>query len=258
MRLQRLLLDLTRTFQIIVCPSGICNRPISLLLYSALAENAVLGHNSAGKLMKILAVSDQVVERLYSLSASGHFDDVDLLIGCGDLPYPYLEYLVTILNLPLYYVPGNHDPTYAENPAARAEGGINLDRKVIHLKGLLLAGLGGSVRYRPDGVNQYTQGEMYLRALSLLPRLIFNRLRYGRALDILVSHSPPFGIHDEPTLAHRGLKALNYLIRWARPRYHFHGHTHFYRRNLVDFSTKVSETLVINVYPYKVVEVSDG
>jgi len=60
--------------------------------------------------VKILAVSDEVVERLYSLCTGGHFKDLELLIGCGDLPYNYLENLVTFLNVPLFYVPGNHDP----------------------------------------------------------------------------------------------------------------------------------------------------
>jgi predicted phosphodiesterase len=71
---------------------------------------------------KVLAVSDQVVERIYSLAANGHFQDVSLILGCGDLPYTYLEYLVSMLNAPLYYVPGNHDPTYNPNrPLSFAE-----------------------------------------------------------------------------------------------------------------------------------------
>ena len=44
----------------------------------------ILRHNTSA--VKILAVSDQVVERIYSLISSGHFRDVDLLLGCGDLP----------------------------------------------------------------------------------------------------------------------------------------------------------------------------
>ena len=205
--------------------------------------------------MKILTVSDQVVERLYTLAANNYFDDIDLLLGCGDLPYEYLEYLLTIANVPLYYVPGNHDPKYLEYvKASKVEGGINLDQKTVRVGNLLLAGLGGSVRYRPDGVNQYTQTEMYLRILKLLPRLLLNRLRYGRALDILITHSPPFGIHDDDSQAHRGLKALNLLIRWAKPRYHFHGHTHFYRQNLESSTTQLGETQVMNIYPYKIIE----
>jgi len=205
--------------------------------------------------MKILVVSDEVVERLYTLAANHHFDDVDLILGCGDLPYEYLEYLLTITNLPLFYVPGNHDPVYRRSvPNSRAEGGVNLDQRVTRCGGLLIGGLGGSIRYRPDGVNQYTQFEMYFRALKLLPALLFNKLRYGRALDILITHSPPSGIHDDDSNVHRGLKAINRLLRWAKPTYHFHGHTHFYRQNLEPRITQFHETQVMNVHPYKVIE----
>ena len=206
--------------------------------------------------MKILAVSDQVVDRIYALISSGHFHDVDLLLGCGDLPYPYLENIVTMMNLPLFYVPGNHDPASDERwPQSRVEGAFNLDLKLVCHKGLLIGGLGGSIEYRPDGVNQYTQVEAYARAVRLLPGLLWNQIRHGRALDVLISHSPPFAIHDEDTQAHRGLQALNWLLRLARPRYHFHGHTHFYRQNLADSVSRFGKTQVTNVYPYKVIEI---
>jgi len=207
--------------------------------------------------VKILAVSDEVVERLYSLCNNGHFSDVELIIGCGDLPYPYLETLITFLNVPLMYVPGNHDPDY--DPAQTityAEGGSNLDLKLVRYKRFLIGGFGGCIRYRPDGANQYTQTEAYIRAFRMLPRLLVNRIHYGRSLDILISHSPPFGIHDDDTRAHEGLKAINWLIRVAKPRYHFHGHTHFQRRNLSPSETIQGITKIINVFPYKVIEVS--
>ena len=214
----------------------------------------ILRHNTAA--VKILAVSDQVVERIYSLISSGHFRDVDLLLGCGDLPYSYLENMISLLNIPLYYVPGNHDPKYDERwVLSRAEGGSNLDLRLARVKGLLIGGFGGSVRYRPDSVNQYTQAEAHWRALRLVPGLLWNRLRYGRALDILISHSPPFGIHDDDTQAHRGLQALNWLLRIARPRYHFHGHTHFFRQNLSASNTQLGPTQVMNIYPYKVIDI---
>lgn len=207
--------------------------------------------------MKILAVSDEVVERLYSLCTSGHFDEIDLILGCGDLPYPYLENLLTMLNVRLMYVPGNHDPNYnLENQLAHVEGGINLDLKLVRYKKFLIGGFGGSIRYRPDGTNQHTQMEAYLRAFSMLPRLMLNRMNYGRALDILITHSPPFGIHDEESLAHQGLKAINWLLQVAKPRYHFHGHTHFQRRNLSPSETILGLTRIINIYPYKILEVS--
>jgi len=208
---------------------------------------------------KILAVSDQVVERLYALAVDGQLQDIDLILGCGDLPYTYLEYLLSILNVPLFYVPGNHDPLYnSYQSLSHAEGGSNLDLKATSVKGLLLAGLGGSIRYRPDGVNQYTQSQAFFRAYTLLVRLLVNRVRYGRNLDILITHSPPFGIHDEESQAHQGLKALNFLIRVVSPRYLFHGHTHFYRNNLEDSVTKIEQTTIMNIFPYKVIEIDKG
>ena len=207
--------------------------------------------------MKILAVSDEVVDRLYSLCTNGHFGGVELILGCGDLPYPYLENLLTILNVPLFYVPGNHDPVYrSESSLTRAEGGENLDLKMKRHKKFLIGGFGGSIRYRPNGTNQYTQTEAYLRAYRMLPRLMLNRMNYGRAMDILITHSPPFGIHDEDSDAHQGLKAINWLLRVAKPRYHFHGHTHFHRRNISPSETNAGMTQVINIYPYKLLDVS--
>ena len=206
--------------------------------------------------MKILALSDQVDERIYTLTGQGHFRGVELILGCGDLPYTYLENLVSMLDAPLYYVPGNHDPEY--NPASRrahADGGTNLDVRGAREKGILLAGLGGSIRYRPDGTNQYTQLQAYWRAFRLYRRLIWNRIRYGRYLDILITHSPPYGIHDEDSAAHRGLQAISWVLRRTRPGYHFHGHTHFYRQNLVPSVSRLGATTVMNVFPYKVIEI---
>jgi Icc-related predicted phosphoesterase len=206
--------------------------------------------------VKILAISDEVVERLYSLCNNGHFNDIDLIIGCGDLPYPYLENIVTFLNVPLLYVPGNHDPVYQGNdPKTYAQGGSNLDLKLTRVKTFLIGGLGGCIQYRPDGTNQYTQTESYFRAFKLLPRLLLNRINYGRYLDILITHSPPFGIHDNDTQAHTGLKAINWLLQIAKPRYLLHGHTHFYRRNLEASESTYRATKIINVHPYKILDI---
>ena len=221
----------------------------------SLVGKVLLRHNTP--IVKILAVSDEVVERLYTLCSSGHFRDVELILGCGDLPYPYLENLLTFLNVPLMYVPGNHDPEYnPRNHLSYVEGGSNLDLKLVRHKTFLIGGFGGCIRYRPDGTNQYTQGQAYARAFGMLPRLWLNRLHYGRALDILITHSPAFGIHDEDSQAHQGLKAINWLLRIAQPRYHFHGHTHFQRRNLAPAESSHGITKITNIFPYKVIEVS--
>ncbi|HEX7541968.1 MAG TPA: metallophosphoesterase [Anaerolineales bacterium] len=206
--------------------------------------------------MQILAVSDVVVDRLYSAPIAEHFCDIDMILGCGDLPYEYLEFLVSLLNVPLLYVPGNHDPQYNErNPAARADGCDLLDQRVVRVKGLNLAGLGGSIRYKPAPPNQYTQTKMYLRVISLLPGLLRQRVQTGGVLDIMIAHSPPQGIHDDNDPAHVGFLAFRDFIRVFKPRYFLHGHTLVYKSNLLPPVTQMGATTVINVYPYRLLEV---
>ncbi len=212
--------------------------------------------------MKILALSDQVVDHIYSPQVRDLFGDVRLVVGCGDLPDYYLEYVVSMLNVPFLHVPGNHDlPPSSDRwdrpdrhaPAPRECG--SLDGRVVHEQGLLLAGLGGSVRYRPGGEYQYTQAEMTGRVLALTPRLWLNRLRYGRAIDILVTHAPPRGIHDGTDPAHVGFAVFNRFIARFHPRYLLHGHSHVWRRDTV-MTTRVGATTVLNVYPYRVIEIT--
>lgn len=205
--------------------------------------------------MKILAVSDQVEDRIYELIPQGHFRGTAMVLGCGDLPYEYLEYMVTLMHVPVFYVPGNHDPAYnPDRKEAHAGGCINLDLRAVEFEGVLLAGLGGSIRYRPGAPNQYSQSEAYQRAARLVPALFRNRRRHGRALDILITHSPPFGVQDDDSSAHRGLKAINWLLQSAKPRLHLHGHLHDTRRNLNPDVVTVGETAVMNVFPHRQLE----
>ncbi|HXV44031.1 MAG TPA: metallophosphoesterase family protein, partial [Anaerolineae bacterium] len=172
--------------------------------------------------MKILFVSDKVVEHLYSPKIVERHKDVDLIIGCGDLPYYYLEFILSMLNVPLLYVHGNHDPqqeylsdgTSITGPG----GGANLHCQVYKEKNLLFAGLEGSIRYK-DGCFQYTQREMWLNVLYLIPKLVLNKLIYGRFLDILVAHSPPYGIHNGEDRIHVGFKAFLWFMKVFKPRY---------------------------------------
>ncbi|HTP03466.1 MAG TPA: metallophosphoesterase [Anaerolineales bacterium] len=209
--------------------------------------------------MRILAVSDLEVDQIEERLPHGDSEGIDLALGCGDLHYSYLEYLVTVLNVELFYVPGNHDIEYnPDSPDAHAQGCTNLNLRTARARGLLLAGFGGSVRYRPDGVNQHTQTSAFARLAGLVPRLWRNRLRYGRALDILIAHSPPYGIHDDETLSHQGLKAINWLMAWAKPRYVLHGHMHYQPSNLMRDVTWQETTTIMNVYPYRIIEIQNA
>lgn len=213
--------------------------------------------------IKILAVTDQVVESLHSANVKDRFGDVDLIISCGDLPYGYLDYLMTVLGKPLYFVHGNHDKDHEYTEAGRRylapQGAISLDTRVeIAPGGLLLAGLEGSIRYDVASGHQYTQGQMNRRANQLAAKLIVNRLRYGRTWDIFVAHAPPFGVGDGPDPAHIGFRAFNTLIDRFKPRLMLHGHQHrYYGAYGSPASTQVGATRVINVFPYQLIEWED-
>ena len=208
--------------------------------------------------MKILFVSDKVVGHIYSPSILERYKDIDLVAGCGDLPYYYLEYIQSVLNVSLVYVHGNHDPEqeYLSDGSVVTgpQGGINLHCQTLKAKNLLLAGLEGSIRYR-QGSFQYTQQEMWLNVLfHLVPRLLFNKLRYGRYLDILIAHSPPYGIHNGEDRVHIGFKAFLWLMKKFKPRYLIHGHRHVYNPSETT-ETEYCETKIINIYPYKLLEI---
>lgn len=202
--------------------------------------------------MKILAVSDRVLDSIYCANVREKYPDVDLIIGCGDLPFYYLDFLISALNKPLVYVLGNHDagPQYTVEGRVLTgvRGGIDLHGRTATVEGLLLAGLEGSMRYRPYGTLMYSESEMRWQAARLLPGLLRNYVRTGRFLDILVAHSPPYGVQDRPDLAHTGFKLFHTLLRAFKPRYLLHGHIHLYRQDAQRLS-RVDQTTVINVYP---------
>ena len=204
----------------------------------------------------ILAVSDIVLDSIYSLQIADRFPQVEMVVGCGDLPYYYLEYIISTLNIPLYFVRGNHDPLveHAESGDHSAPlGAIDLHRRVLRDKssGLLLAGVEGSLRYT-KGSFQYTQAQMWSMVLGLLPRLYLNRLRFGRYLDLFITHAPPFGVHDQPDPPHQGIRAFTWFDRVFQPRLHLHGHIHIHTNLAIDQrETLLGKTRVLNVYGYQ-------
>ena len=176
--------------------------------------------------MKVLSLSDTVCDLIYSPNVRQKFGDVDLVLDCGDTPYYYLEYVVSALDKPTFFVRGNHAKVmeYGDaGPRAYAHGAVDLHRRVLNHKGILLAGVEGSLRYHP-GPFQYNQREMWRNVFSLIPGVMKNRIFHGKYLDIFVTHSPPWGIHDERDLPHQGIKAFMWFIRVFQPSFQFHGH----------------------------------
>lgn len=198
-------------------------------------------------------MSDEVVPLIYSLQIKEQFRRVQLALGCGDLPFYYLEFVVTMLGIPCLYIYGNHDGpeiTSGGSVIQEARGCECVEVRTVLQNGLLFAGLGGSLRYSQRSDNQYTEQEMLLRAWRLVPALLFNRLRYGRYLDVLLTHAPPLGIHNGPDLPHRGFRTFLRLMERFEPRYLLHGHIHRAYRFSPVTETYYHKTCVINVASY--------
>lgn len=201
--------------------------------------------------MKILALSDKITPFIYSSQVRTWFSDIDLVLGCGDLPYYYLEFVLDALGVPVFFVRGNHDVLVEYSSEARRthpNGATDLHARHSKYEDLLLAGVEGSHRYR-EGPFQYSQAGMWRHVFRLLPGLFRNRLVYGRFLDIFVSHAPPAGMHDQDDLPHMGIKAFRWLVDCFQPRIYFHGHIHVIgtQENVYD---RLGQTLVINSFGY--------
>ncbi len=209
--------------------------------------------NDNERAMRVLAISDVIVEALYSTAVRDIARGVDFIISCGDLPSAYLEYIVTMLDKPLYFVMGNHGARGGQH--LYPEGCINLDGRIVNHNGILLAGLEGSMRYNNAPNFQYTENEMRRKTMRLALKLWANRLRYGRYLDVLLTHSPPFGIHDGSDAAHQGFKSFLGFIDRYHPEYLVHGHVHLYDNRAARQSVR-GHTLIINAYGYKLLELA--
>ena len=172
------------------------------------------------------------------------------------------------LNKPLLFVFGNHHAgekryfgsgTLSWDDSSKefhGSGAVHVGSKVKIEEGMIIAGLGGSMRYN-RGENQYTEWEMYLEIFRLIPRLLWNRLFHGRYADILLTHAPPRGIHDKPDKCHWGFKAFLWFMKVFKPAYLIHGHIHLY--DLADVRrTQWGQTSVINAYSHCIIDSGEG
>ncbi len=201
--------------------------------------------------MKILAVSDEVDRILYGPSLESYARGVEAVISCGDLPFEYLEYLVTILGVPLFYVLGNHDPPL-DGPK-HPEGCIPLDGRIEEVEGVKFAGLSGSRLYS-RGANQYTESQMRRRALALSASIWRGKLLGREAPRVFVSHAPPFGIGDREDPCHTGFEVFLKLMDRYHPALWLHGHVHLYGPDQ-ERVTDRKETRIVNVFNHQILEV---
>lgn len=244
--------------------------------------------------MKILCVSDQIDPLIYSPNAKKNFADIDLILCAGDLPMDYIDFIVSVFNVPSYFVFGNHNLSelkyyhgfqkhtmqHTENTNTNLSGwteeSINLHKshnygaiyagfktlsnknlKVKNKKNgkstpLLIAGASGSIRYN-NGLCQWTDRQMKMKLMLMVPKLLLNKIRYGRYLDIFLTHATPLGIHDKNDPCHKGFMSFNWFIKKFKPAYLVHGHIHLYDQRDERIG-KYGETIVANAFAHCVLE----
>ncbi len=199
--------------------------------------------------MKILCVSDTEMPQLHNaVNLRRQYNDVDMVISCGDMPPNYLDFITSIIGAPLYYVRGNHDEIYDEEPP----GGIDLHGQIVEYGGLTMAGLEGSIRYNTGRI-QYSQMQMHGKVIGLAPSVMWNRWARRRGIDLFVAHSPARDIHDGKDVAHRGFDSFLNFMKWFQPRYMLHGHVHTWDRRK-QVRTQFESTCVLNINPFTVLE----
>ena len=231
--------------------------------------------------MKILCVSDFVDPLIYNQNVKESFSDIDIILCAGDLPMDYIDFIVSVFNKPTYFIFGNHNlkefhyyhknadssAKYidAYNHSTHGHGATYLGFKTINNEDfvminpktgkktpLLLAGVSGSLKYN-KGLNQYSDFGMKLRLLKMVPKLINNKLKYGRYLDIFMTHASPRRIHDKEDPCHKGFECYNWFLERFKPTYMVHGHIHLYdmREERVGI---YFDTTVVNAYSHYVIE----
>ncbi|MGI5897815.1 MAG: metallophosphoesterase family protein [Candidatus Dojkabacteria bacterium] len=179
--------------------------------------------------MKILAIADRPPREGISKLLSENL--IELILTLGDLDYMSLRELEDIQNIPKLGVYGNHCSGQYFEPL----GITNLHLRIVEYGGLTFGGFEGSIRYKEsEYAKMYTQEEA-----SLL-------LKDFPHVDVMISHSPPFGINDEPDSdSHQGFKALREYIQLKNPKYFLHGHTYPTKETLQD---RFENTSIVYIY----------
>lgn len=184
--------------------------------------------------MRLLAVADQEPHLPLGRLVLHHQPDAVVLLG--DLEPGWLDQLGRFGDLPVMGVYGNHD----DGHYLEARNTTDLHLTSAEVDPLRFTGFQGCVRYKRGAPLQYTQAEATRLARRLPPA------------DVLISHAPPRGIHEEPDdRAHEGFDGLREYVETHRPRLVVHGHTPAPPRG----PSRLGDTTVVHVVGARLVTV---
>lgn len=234
--------------------------------------------------MKILCVSDYVDPLIYNQNVKEIFPDIDAIICAGDLPMDYIDFIVSVFNKPTYFIFGNHNlkdfgfyhkidsPQGQQQYMERKHHGSGTKymgfktsvENIFTIKDsvtgkerpLLMAGVSGSLKYN-NGLCQYSDFEMKLKLIKMIPKLLKNKKKYGTYLDIFLTHATPRHIHDHEDPCHKGFECFNWFIEKFKPTYLIHGHIHLYDMREERIGV-YNNTTVINAYAHHILEIPEA
>ncbi len=210
---------------------------------------------------KILAIADAVSPFVYSERFPKNFPELDMVLSAGDMPGHVLEYVATKWGRRPVYVVGNHANEYLKSSDYDFQqinkhlpgGCINAHTRCLNIDGVLVVGIEGCGRYN-NGPNQYTEREMAWMLHKLTPRLLWNKQRHGRAVDVFLTHAAPKGPNEGEDFPHRGIPAFNAFHKRWKPKVHVHGHVHLNGANAKREYESPEGVRVINAFEHTIIE----
>ncbi len=153
-----------------------------------------------------LAYSDKYLNYIKSLKAT----DYDICLILGDVSSLDIDAIKSIIpKEKLFGIAGNHDSINIMD----ANNITNIHGKVIECKGIKIAAMMGSNRYKQGDYGMITQDESIQIAKSM------------ETADILVTHDKAY-IWDKNDDVHDGLKGITYYLYKNHIPIHIHGHLH--------------------------------
>lgn len=195
--------------------------------------------------MRILLLADEESKYYWDFFDKKKLEGIDLIISCGDLAPQFLSFLATFTKAPVLYIHGNHDYCYEDTPP---DGCICIDDEVYVHDGVRIAGLGGCMCYN-GGKFQYTEKEMSKRIKKLKKKI----KKHG-GIDMLITHSPAYRLHDSEDLPHTGFEAFYEILDGYEPAVFAHGHVHINYGRDFKRESEYKNTRVINAYEKYIIE----
>lgn len=152
--------------------------------------------------------------------------DADVLIHAGDFTRrggldevrDFDDWLAALPHPHKIVIAGNHDWAFQETPsAARAAlaHATYLQDEAVEIDGVLFWGSPWQPRFM-DWAFNLDRGAPLAEKWALIPS----------AVDVLITHGPPYGILDVVRRGHVGCEALRERLTALHPRLHVFGHIH--------------------------------